>query len=157
MYHTMCTLMIENISTDNVYSRRLCSARPSHVVDKFCSKKALTRRNSTKKIQSKVGSANAQRLLASKNQPCEPKRSAGDAAFWKGKNKSPTSVADIFNPQPLKVPNATIIYTPPTEGKNAMLPPPSKPIRLKIVHSRDTLSSPDRPLKRVRLSSPKVV
>mmetsp|Transcript_6650 Transcript_6650/g.8997 ORF Transcript_6650/g.8997 Transcript_6650/m.8997 type:complete len:145 (+) Transcript_6650:122-556(+) len=74
MYHTMCTLMIENISTDNVYSRRLCSARPSHVVDKFCSKKALTRRNSTKKIQSKVGSANAQRLLASKNQPCEPKR-----------------------------------------------------------------------------------
>mmetsp|Transcript_38262 Transcript_38262/g.49348 ORF Transcript_38262/g.49348 Transcript_38262/m.49348 type:complete len:126 (-) Transcript_38262:696-1073(-) len=50
MYHTMCTLMIENISTDNVYSRRLCSARPSHVVDKFCSKKALTRRNSTKKV-----------------------------------------------------------------------------------------------------------
>jgi len=108
VYKQICSTLIARLPS----VRRLCSARPSLLVEKL--------------LKTPADGAMAERQISKPNKP--------QSTFQrkKGSNKSPTSVADFLDAKPVTLTSSVKKEDEdPMYRKHPMLPPPSRPVQLK--------------------------
>jgi len=146
-YKRVSEIVLHKLVESGALNRRISSSRPSYIVDKLCGTQESSQMNC--KMPSKVGAAKAKRLQASKKQPYQPKcRKVPEKVSRQIFNKSPTSVAEMTTSKMLVLEKSDS-YSCSDMAKNAMLPPPGKPLRIKLVHSH---ASQEPELKRIKLT-----